>query len=129
MIWGLSVRRVFFAIAVFAVLPGSAGGQYVDVIETCHRDVSRHCAPSQAGENRLSDCIKVHFADFAQPCQAALVRIAAVRESCGADVQEHCRAVKPSAGRIFLCVRKHFSVLSEGCKDAITRAAERKVRR
>ena len=75
----------------------------------------------------MTDCIKTHFNEFAGPCQAALVRVAAVSEACGADIQRHCPAVKPSGGRILFCVKAHFAALSERCKDAIGGAAERKV--
>ena len=123
------MRGLFpIAITISLLLPASsASGQYVSVIQTCSRDVVRHCAPSDPTEGRLTDCIKTHFNEFARPCQAALVRIAAVSEACGADIQEHCRAIKPSGGRILLCVKAHFAALSERCKDAIGGAAERKV--
>ena len=123
------MRAVFFAFATFVLLPSSAAhGQYAEVIQACNRDVVRHCAPSQPGGERLTDCIKIHFQSLARPCQTALVKVAAVSEACGPDIQEHCPAVKPSAGRILLCVRAHFAGLSERCKEAISGAAERKLR-
>ena len=85
-------------------------------------------APNRPEGNRLAECTEAHFNDFAEPCKAALVKIAAVRESCRSDIKEQCPGVKPSAGRIFLCVKEHFAALSKPCKDAIGHAAVRKVR-
>ena len=127
--WEAWMTRAISAIAitVSVLLPCSAAsGQYVAAIQACSRDVVRHCAPSRAGGDRLTDCIKTHFNEIAWPCQTALVRIAGVSEACGADIQEHCAAVRPSAGRILICVKTHFAALSERCKDVIGDAAERK---
>lgn len=115
-------------VAISVLLTGStASGQYVAVIQACSRDVVARCAPSQPGGDRLTDCIKAHFNDFARPCQVALVKVAAVSEACAADIQQHCPAVKPSGGRILICVKAHFAALSEPCKDAIGGSAERAV--
>lgn len=122
------MRKSYFIVVLFIYVSTSpAFSQYVAVVQACSRDVVRHCAPSQPGGNRLIECIKAHFADFARPCQAALVEVAAEREACAADIETRCPAVKPTAGRILLCVKKHFANLSEPCKDAVSRAAEREL--
>jgi hypothetical protein len=122
------VRRSYFAFATFALLSVSpAFGQYVRVIQSCSRDVTKSCAPAPLGRDSLMECVKAHFTDFTEPCKAALLRISVVRESCDADINEQCPAIKPGAGRILLCVKKHFAALSEPCKEAIGRAAEPKV--
>ena len=108
------MRRSCLALVLFVLLSvSSATGQYVGVIEACNRDVARFCSPSAPGGDRLTECIKTHFQDFAEPCKTALVRIAPVRESCGTDIRKQCRAVNPSAGRVLLCVKKHYTALSE----------------
>jgi hypothetical protein len=112
------------AFAMFVLLSVSpASAQYVAAIEACRRDINQYCA-SGAG---VAECIKSHFQDLAKPCQAALVRIAAVRDACAADIQAQCRGIKRGEGRILLCVREHFAALSEPCKDAIAEAAKQKV--
>jgi len=122
------VQKLCFTIALLAFTPtSSVFAQYVGVIHACSRDVASRCSPSQSGGDRLIECIKTHFADFAQPCQAALVKVATVRESCGADIEAQCPAVQPRAGRILLCVKQHFAALSERCKNAIGHAAEGKL--
>jgi len=80
-----------------------------------------------AGKNRLIECIKAHFAEFARPRQTALVKVAAEREACAADIEAQCPIIKPAGGRILLCVKEHFAGLSERCKDAIGHTAERKL--
>jgi hypothetical protein len=122
------VAKYCSGLAMFVVLSVfPAFGQYVAIIQSCNRDVTEFCAPIQRGGVRLTECIKAHFQNFTEPCQAALVRIAGVRESCGVDIEQQCPAIKPSGGRILLCVKERFSALSERCKDAIGHAAESKV--
>jgi Cysteine rich repeat len=120
--------RICGAVAMLALLSGSpAFGQYVAVIQTCNRDIVMFCAPDRQERNRLIQCTEAHFQDFTAQCQAALVKIGAVREACRVDIREQCPGVKPGAGRILLCVKEHFADLTEACKDAIGHAAERKV--
>jgi hypothetical protein len=122
------MRKSYFVIALFYLVSTSpAFAQYVAVIQACTRDVASRCSPSQVGGDRLIECIKAHFPDFAPPCQAALVKVGTEREACAADIEAHCPAIKPTAGRILLCVKRHFATLSELCKDAVSRAAERKL--
>jgi hypothetical protein len=120
------VKRSWLIFAMLVLpLSSSASGQYVQVIQTCYRDVAKFCGPAQTAGNPLTECIKARFQDFTQPCKAALVRIAAVRETCGADLQQQCPGIRPNGGRVLLCVKRHFAALSERCKEAIGRAAER----
>jgi hypothetical protein len=107
-------------LVLLAVSPASA--QYVRIIQACSQDVTRSCAP---GARPLVECIRAHFQDFTEPCQAALLQIPAVLNSCGNDIDKQCPGVAPAAGRILLCVKGHFAALSEPCKEAIGRAAER----
>jgi hypothetical protein len=116
----------FVATALLYVPP--AFGQYVAVIQACSRDVVEFCAPDRSEGSRLAKCTQAHFQDFTEPCQAALVKIAAVREACGENIREQCPGVKPSAGRILMCVKEHFAALSDQCKQAIGLAATRKLR-
>jgi hypothetical protein len=102
-------------------------GQYVPVVQTCTRDITTLCAASQPGSNPLAECVKTHFQDFSEPCQAALMKIASVRDACRSDIRHQCSATRPGRGRTLLCVRRRFAALSEPCKDAIGQAAERKV--
>lgn len=121
------MRKCRIAPAIFLLLSASpAFSQYATVIQACSRDLMQFCAPAQGSGTPLTECVKLHFQEFTEPCKAALVRIAPVRESCGADIQAQCPTVKPTGGRVFLCVREHFAALSEGCKDAIGRAAAKK---
>src|SRR5262249_35048413 len=100
------------AFVVLIALPASA--QYAAVIHACSRDVTTVCADN-SGQNRFSECVKLHFSDLSESCKASLVRITAVLKACAADIQAQCHLIKPGAGRIFLCV-----------KEATVKAAERK---
>ena len=117
-----------FAVCVLMLSASSSFGQYVSVIQGCTGDVMKFCAAGQRGADPLAECVKAHFYNFSQPCEAALVRIASVREACGADIQKYCPTAEPGAGRILLCVKQHFAAMSEQCKEAIGHAAERKAR-
>jgi hypothetical protein len=106
-----------------------AVGQYSAVIAACRWDSQHLCAGVLPEGGQLAQCIKANFQALAEPCKAALVRIAAVREACGPDIQQQCPVIRPGAGRILLCVRAHYAALSDPCKDALGRAAEREVHR
>src|SRR5262245_14788783 len=126
--WEVQVGKSCSALAILVLLSASpAVGQYVPLIQACSRDIQASCPAAQAVGGLLAACIKANFPGFAEPCQAALVRVSAVREACRADVQKQCNTSKAGAGRVLLCVKQHFAALSEPCKDAIGRAAERKV--
>ena len=121
--------RIYLAFVIAALLyVPPAFGQYVAVIQACSPDVVEFCAPDRPEGSRLAKCTQAHFQDFTEPCQAALVKIAAVREACGENIREQCPGVKPSAGRILMCVKEHFAALSDQCKQAIGLAATRKLR-
>ena len=121
--------RIYWAfVAATLLYVPPAFGQYVAVIQACSRDVVEFCAPDRPEGGRLAKCTQAHFQDFTEPCQAALVKIAAVREACGENIREQCPGVKPSAGRILMCVKEHFAALSDQCKQAIGLAATRKLR-
>jgi hypothetical protein len=120
-------RRCLYFATLLLLSVTSAFGQYVPVIQKCTLDITTLCATSQPGSNPLTECVKTHFQDFSEPCQAALMKIVAVRDACRADIGQQCSAVRPGAGRILLCIKRRFATLSEPCKDAIGQAAERKV--
>ena len=114
---------LFATLLLFSVSPAFA--QYSRVIQACSQDVTRSCAPAASGARPLVECIRAHFQDFTEPCQAALLQIPEVLKSCGDDIEKQCPGVVPAGGRVVLCVKRHFAALSEPCKEAIGRAAER----
>ena len=116
---------IFAMLVLVSVAPAFA--QYVRVIQACSRDVTHSCAPVLSGARPLVECVRAHFQDFTELCQAALTRIPEVLKSCGDDIQRQCPGVEPSAGRILICVKEHFAALSEPCKEAIGHAAEREL--
>ena len=114
---------IFAMLVLLSVSPASA--QYVRAIQACSQDLTRSCAPAASGARPLVECIRAHFEDFTEPCQAALLQIPGVLKSCGDDIEKQCPGVAPSGGRVLLCVKRHFAALSEPCKEAIGHAAER----
>jgi hypothetical protein len=123
------LARIYWASAACVfLLVSPAFGQYAAVIQACSRDVVEFCAPDRPEGSHLAECIEAHFPVFTEPCQAALMKIAAERGACGENIREQCPGIRPTGGRILLCVKEHFGALSEGCKDAIGHAAERRVR-
>jgi hypothetical protein len=85
------------------------------------------CAGIQPGDGRIKACIKSHFSDVSAPCQAVLVKAAAISKACSADVKKVCADVKPGGGRIEACMKTHLSEVSDPCKDAVTQAAAGKI--
>ena len=113
------------SIAVLAVLilaPVVASAQSGTVRQACKVELEQHCAGVQPGEGRLRVCVKEHFAEFSEPCKAALLSSVAVVKACKADVQKTCAGIQPGGGRIQACMKDHFAEYSDGCKQAIITA-------
>ena len=123
------MRRSCLALAAAVLLSASpAAAQYAGAIAACRWDAKGVCAGAVPEGGQLAACIERNFQTLAEPCKAALVRIAAVREACAADIRQQCSGTKPGAGRILLCVKVHYAALSGSCREAIGHAAERKLR-
>jgi len=105
-----------------------ASAQYSAVIASCRWDAKGICAGALPQSGQLDACITRNFQSLAEPCKAALVRIAAVR-ACAADLAQRCPGTRPGGGRLLFCVKAHYAELSDGCREAIGHAAERNLRR
>jgi Cysteine rich repeat len=119
------MQKIRLSFATLLLLSASPSfGQYGAAIQACTRDLVTLCSAGQSGASPFVECVKTHFQDFNELCQAAIVRLDSVREACRSDIQQQCQTVKPGAGRTLLCVKQKFAVLSEPCKEAIGHAAE-----
>jgi hypothetical protein len=101
----------------------SAGHAQRAVVKACAGDVKTDCAGIQPGAGRVRACIKEHFKDLSDPCQAVLLKAAAVGKACAADVKQNCAGTRPGGGRIEACMKEHLADVSEPCKEALSRAA------
>lgn len=120
------MKRTTIALAFSAliVMTGtSAALAQSGVARACAADVKAQCAGVQPGEGRIKACIKSHFTDLSQPCQAVLLKAAAIGKACAADIKQDCAGIKPGAGRIEACMKSHLDDVSEPCKEAISQAA------
>jgi hypothetical protein len=108
-------------VALLAI--GGASAQQKEVAKACAADIKTQCTGVQPGEGRIRACIKDHFKDLSDPCQAMLTKVAEVGKACRADVKQNCADVKPGGGRIATCLKTHMNDLSDACKDALTMAA------
>jgi len=124
------VRKSCLILAAAALLSAApASAQYSAVIAACRWDAKGICGGALPANGQLAACIERNFQTLAEPCKAALVRIAAVREACAADIRRQCPATRPGAGRLLFCVKAHYATLSAPCREAIGHAAERNLRR
>jgi hypothetical protein len=115
------------AAVLLSAAPASA--QYSSAITACRWDAKGICGGTVAGRGQLAACIEQNFHKLAASCQAALVRIAAVREACKADIDQQCSGTKVGSGRLLLCVKARYAALSGPCRKAIGEAAERNLER
>jgi hypothetical protein len=111
-----------FAVSVVTLLTATSGVAQPAAVKACSQDVKTLCAGVQPGDGRIKACIKSHFSDVSAPCQAFLVKAAAISKVCSADVKNVCADVKPGGGRIEACMKSHLSEVSDPCKDAVTQA-------
>jgi hypothetical protein len=114
--------KQFFAVGTIMLLSATSGMAQSAAMKACAGDVKSLCAGVQPGEGRIKACIKSHVSDVSAPCQAVLVKAAAISKVCGADVKKACADVKPGGGRIEACMKSHLSEISDPCKDAISQA-------
>ena len=85
----------------------------------CAADIKAYCSGVQPGEGRIGACIKEHFKDLSEGCQARLAKAAAIGEACKADVKEHCSDIKGGRGRVAACIKSLLANVSDGCKNAL----------
>jgi hypothetical protein len=114
--------KTLFAVGVVTLLSTTSGVAQSAAMKACGGDVKSLCAGIQPGDGRVKACIKSHFGDVSGPCQAVLVKAAAISKACSADVKKVCADVKPGGGRIEACMKSHLSEVSDSCKDAVSQA-------
>ena len=131
----MTVRRSFIAaslanlatpilaIAMLMLPYSTASAQQRAVARACADDIKTQCAGVQPGEGRIRACIKSHFKDLSEPCQAVMLKAAAIGEACAADVKQDCAGIRPGGGRIEACMKSHLADVSEPCKEALSQAA------
>jgi hypothetical protein len=118
-----TMLKNIFAIGAIVLLSATSAMAQQLIATQCAADVKSQCAGVQPGEGRIRACIKSHFNDLSAPCQAVLVKAAAIGKACGDDIKKICADVKPGGGRIEVCMKSHLTDVSEPCKDAMTQAA------
>jgi hypothetical protein len=114
--------KTLFAVSFITFLSATSGMAQSTAMKACASDVKSLCAGIQPGDGRVKACIKLHFSDVSAPCQAVLVKAAAISKACSADVKKVCMDVKPGGGRIEACMKSHLSEISDPCKDAVSQA-------
>jgi hypothetical protein len=115
------VVRMILAVGIALTLVGStATAQTRAAVKACAADIEAQCGKFQPGSESLRECMKAHFKDFSQKCQASLEQARAVAMECAGDIKESCASVKPGGSRIEACLHAHLSGLSNGCKAAIS---------
>ncbi len=90
--------------------------------KACAGDIKTLCTGVQPGEGHVRACIKSNFSKLSEPCQAVLLKAAAIGKACKDDVKKMCAGIKPGGGRIEACMKSHIGELSEPCKDALSQA-------
>jgi Cysteine rich repeat len=115
--------KSLLAVSAIMLLSATSGMAQSAAMKACGGDVKALCAGTQPGDGRIKACIKSHFNDVSAPCQAVLVKAAAISKACSADVKKVCADVKPGGGRIEACMKSHLSEISDPCKDAVSQAA------
>ena len=114
------VRIILAAGVALALLGSAATAQTRAAVKACAADIEAQCGKFQPGSASLRECMKTHFKDFSQKCQASVEQARAVAKECAADIKQNCTSVKPGGSRIEACLQAHLTRLSSGCKAAIS---------
>jgi hypothetical protein len=112
----------FLAGSVITLLSATSGMAQSAAMKACAGDAKTLCAGTQLGDGRVKACIKLHFSDVSAPCQAFLIKAAAISKACSADVKKVCADMKPGGGAIEACMKSRLSEVSDPCKDALGQA-------
>jgi cysteine rich repeat protein len=118
---GLSeVIRFGLAASLLALLPpGDVAAQQGAARQACGGDIARVCAAIQAGEGRITACVREHFTELSAACRNALISGATITKACKADYQRKCAGIEPGGGRSQACMTDHFAELDERCQQAL----------
>lgn len=122
----MSKTRLALALSIAAltvVTCTSAALAQQGVAKACAADIKAQCTGVQPGEGRIKACIKSHFKDLSEPCQAVMLTAAAIGKACAADIKQNCAGIRPGAGRIEACMKAHLDEVSEPCKEVRSQAA------
>jgi hypothetical protein len=79
--------KTFFVMTVVTLLSATSGMAQSAAMKACAGDVKSLCAGTQPGDGRVKTCFKSHFSDVSAPCQAVLLKAAAISKACGADIK------------------------------------------
>ena len=88
--------------------------------KACGGDIKTLCQDVKPGGGRIKDCIKSHFGDLKEGCQAEVTKVATAAKACVEDFKKNCPGVKPRRGRIEACMKEHVADLSDACKDLLS---------
>jgi Cysteine rich repeat len=77
---------------------------------------------SNAWGRQDRDCLKTHFKDLSDACQAVVLK-AVNAKACAADVKQFCADTQPGEGRVEACMKAHIADVSDACKVAMANAA------
>ena len=116
--------RTILTAGVALVLLGSVtDAQQRPFAKACAADIKSICQGVQPGEGRIGSCVRSHFGDLSEPCQAALIKLAPVGKACKSDFKQLCAGIKRGGASTEACMRAHLAEVSEPCKDALSQAA------
>jgi hypothetical protein len=82
-------------------------------MKACRPDFSKLCSGVKPGGGRIAECLKLHEAELAPACKAALDKIG----DCGQEVRKICGAASGQGqGAVRECVKTHASEFSATCR-------------
>jgi hypothetical protein len=77
------LARALSIAALTVVTCTSAALAQQGVAKAYAADVKAQCTGVQPGEGCIKACIKSHFKDLSEPCQAVMLKVAAISKVCG----------------------------------------------
>lgn len=114
--------RTGLFIWVALLLSGSAA-MAQQANDPCAADIKKLCAGVQAGEGRITACIKSHLTELSEGCEARVLGVGVTGKSCKPDVAKLCGGIPAGTGGIRACMKSHMAEVSDDCKGAMSQSA------
>lgn len=116
------VVRFSIVLAVAAVLSSAALADPPRG-KPCAPDIKAFCSGIDAGDGRITACIKPHLAGLSEACEDRVLTVAVTGKVCAGDLARLCAGVVRGTGGVRNCVKTHMAEVSEPCRDAMARTA------
>lgn len=117
------MMRIRFGLVIWAALLLSGSAAMAQANDPCAADIKKLCAGVQAGEGRITACMKSHLTELSEACEPRVLGVGVTGKLCKPDVAKLCGGIPAGTGGVRACMKSHMAEVSDDCKGAMSQAA------